>query len=236
MAKIYVIQHHPAEGLGVISKALEESALAWQLIRTYEDHSIPKEMKGGAGLIVMGGPLSVYEQDSYAHLRDELRLIEAALRQNRPVLGVCLGSQLIAAALGAKVCRGPLKEIGWHEVRLSQAALEDRLFGAVPRRFTAMHWHGDIFDLPNGAVNLASSQRTEHQAFRYGVNVYGILCHLELTGAMIQQWVGAFSRDLEREKIASHAILDRAEPNIDAIAPIAQTVFGRWAALIDGPA
>ncbi len=235
MAKIYVIQHHPAEGLGVISKALEESALAWQLIRTYADHPVPKEMDG-AGLIVMGGPLSVYEQDSYAHLRDELRLIEAALGQHLPVLGVCLGSQLIAAALGAKVFRGPLKEIGWHEVRLSQAASEDPLFGAVPRRFTAMHWHGDIFDLPSGAVNLASSQRTEHQAFRYGANIYGILCHLELTGTMVQQWVGAFSGDLEREKIASHTILDRAEPNIDAIAPIAQTVFRRWAALIDGPA
>src|SRR5689334_15132152 len=112
MAKIWVIQHHPVENLGNIAEALEGAALAWQYVRTFEGQPVPTDMKGAGGLILMGGPQGV--NDDAAHfpsLKDEMRLIESALKDSRPILGVCLGSQLLAAALGAKVYNGTRREI-----------------------------------------------------------------------------------------------------------------------------
>jgi len=128
MAKIYVLQHHPAENLGNIADALEGAALAWQYVQVANGQPVPASMKGAGGLIVMGGPMSVYQTDRYPWLRDEMRLIEDAAKSNVPVFGVCLGAQIVAAALGAKVERNPNgKEIGWHPMRLHDSANEDRL-------------------------------------------------------------------------------------------------------------
>ena len=160
MAKIWVMQHHPVENLGSIADALEGAALAWQYVRTFEGQPVPKDMKGAGGLILMGGPQGVYEADEHPYLKEEMRLIESALKDDRPVLGVCLGSQLLAAALGAKVYKGTRREIGWHPVKLTADARDDRLLKGVPEQFTAFHWHGDIFDLPKDSVTLASSEIT----------------------------------------------------------------------------
>src|SRR5271167_4363036 len=135
MAKIVVLQHHPAEALGAIADSLESAALAWQYIRVHEGQPIPTSISGAGGLIVMGGPQTVYELDDYPYLRDEMQLIEAALKENKPILGVCLGSQLLAATLGAKVHRGATREIGWYPVRLTDAARDDRLLRGVATEF-----------------------------------------------------------------------------------------------------
>src|SRR5215469_15087760 len=137
MAKIWVLQHHPVEDLGGIAEALEEAALAWQYVRVYDRAPVPADMKGAGGLIVMGGPETVYQLDRYPYLRDEIWLIESALRDNKPILGVCLGAQLLAAALGATVKRGESREIGWYPVRLTQAASDDRLMRGLPAEFKA---------------------------------------------------------------------------------------------------
>jgi GMP synthase (glutamine-hydrolysing) len=129
-------------------------------------------MGDAAGLIVMGGPMGVYEEARFPFLRRERNLIERALADRVPVLGICLGSQLLASALGAPVRKGLRKEIGWHPVYLEDAAGDDPLFRETPVEFDAFHWHGDVFDLPTGAVRLAHSSLTEYQAFRYGENAY----------------------------------------------------------------
>jgi GMP synthase (glutamine-hydrolysing) len=149
----------------------------------------------------MGGPMGVYEQDRYPFPRQELRLIERTLTDRVPILGVCLGSQLLATALGAQVRKGSRKEIGWHRVFLESAALCDRLWSTSPPEFDTFHWHGDVYDLPPGAVRLAHSEMTECQAFRYAANVYGILFHMELTRAMILEWTDAFANELDEEGI-----------------------------------
>lgn len=230
MAKIYVLQHHPVEHLASIADALESAALAWQYVRLYEGQPVPAEMKGAGGLIVMGGPMAVYQADKFPYLPDEMRLIEQAVKDDLPVLGVCLGGQIVAAALGAKVTKNPAgKEIGWHPVRLSDAATDDRLFGGIAQDILPFHWHGDIFELPNGAVSLASSDRTPCQAFRYGSNVYALQFHLEVTVESVAGMAAAWPRELEREKIvASEMIADTAKhlPKLEAIG---ETVFGRWA-------
>ena len=234
MAKIWVLQHHPAENLGTIADALEEAALAWQYVRVFDGHPIPTEMKGAGGLIVMGGAETVYQLDRYPYLRDEIRLLENALKENKPILGVCLGSQLLAATLGAAVRRGESKEIGWYPVRLSEAAKEDRLMRGLPTEFMAAHWHGDVFDLPNGAVALASSEKTAVQAFRHGDKAYGLLFHAEMTDEIIQALVGEFRDGLKRVGIDDDAILAQAPQYLPKLNDIGATIFGRWAAPIQG--
>jgi len=180
----------------------------------------------------LGGPMGVYESDRHPHLTDELRLIEATVADGRPVIGTCLGSQLLAAALGARVYPNTRKEIGWHDVELTDAARDDALLGGAPRRFTPVHWHGDIFDLPAGAVHLAGSAITPHQAYRYGANTYGLLFHLELDRAHLDTWMTAFAAELAEVGIAPGEITGDADRRLAASAAIGTGVFDRFAALI----
>jgi GMP synthase (glutamine-hydrolysing) len=233
MAKIWVIQHHPVENLGSIADALEGAALAWQYVRTFEGQPVPKDMKGAGGLILMGGPQSVYDETDFPTLRDELRLIEGALKEDRPVLGICLGSQLLAAALGAKVYKGVRREIGWHSVRLTDDAKNDRLLKGVPAEFTAFHWHGDIFDLPRDSVVLASSEVSPIQAFRHGDKTYGFLCHLEVTETSVHAMVREFTDEARHSSLRAD-ILGGIDSSLEPLTEIAETVFGRWARPIQG--
>jgi GMP synthase (glutamine-hydrolysing) len=232
MAKIWVIQHHAVENLGNIAEALEGAALAWQYVRVFDGQPVPTDMKGAGGLILMGGPQSVYEENGFPTFRDEIRLIESALKDDRPVLGVCLGSQILAAALGAKVYKGARREIGWHGVRLTPDAKDDRLLQGVPEQFTAFHWHGDIFDLPRDAVALVSSDISPVQAFRYRDKAYGFLCHLEVSETSVHAMVREFTDATKHASLRS-TILDNIE-NVEPLEKIADTVFGRWARPIQG--
>src|ERR1700722_12893654 len=191
-------------------------------------------MKGAGGLIVMGGPESVYQLDRYPYLRGEMALIESALKAGRPVLGVCLGSQLLAAALGANVRRAAHKEIGWYPVRLRVEAKDDRLLRGLPDEFVACHWHSDIFGLPAGAVPLASSELTELQAFRHGDNAWGLLFHAEMTQRIVATLVSEFGDGLRRVGIDGDEILASAPRHLAALNQIGETIFSRWAAPIQG--
>ena len=234
MAKIWVLQHHPVEDLGRIAEALEEAALAWQYVRVFQRAPIPSDMKGAGGLVVMGGPESVYQLERYPYLRDEMRLIESALSDNRPILGVCLGAQLLAAVLGASVKRSESREIGWYPVRLTEAAHNDRLMHGLPAEFIAAHWHSDVFDLPHGAVALASSEMTPIQAFSFGDKAYGLLFHAEITEDRIRQLVNEFAEDLKRVGVDGDSYLARAPEYMPALSEIGAAVFSRWAAPIQG--
>ena len=232
MSKIWVLQHTACETLGAIADALEAEALAWQYVRVFEGKPVPAEIGDAGGLIVMGGPMGVYEQDRYPHLKDELRLIESALKSGKPVLGVCLGSQLLASALGAKVSKGPCKEIGWYPIRLSETASQDRLWSNAPREFTVLHWHGDVFDLPAGAVNLASSELTAHQAFRYGTCAYGFLFHLEMSEDMIAELAMVFADELREAGGDAARLAAESTINCGNVQTVGETVFCRWARLV----
>jgi GMP synthase (glutamine-hydrolysing) len=235
MAKIYVLQHHPVENLGSIADALEAAALAWQYVHVNDGQPVPASMKGAGGLIVMGGPMGVHQTDRYPWLRDEMRLIEDAMKLNLPVLGVCLGAQILAAALGAKVERNPNgKEIGWHLIRLSDSAKDDRLMRGLPATLTPFHWHGEIFDLPPGAVSLASSDKTPCQAFRHGDKAYGFQFHFEVTGKGVAAMAEAFAKDLVRENIPADLMIAQAAELIPPLEKTSDQVFSRWAAPIQG--
>lgn len=229
---VCAIQHVACETPGLIADVLAAQGITVQYIRPFQQQPVPRSLDRHAGLVVMGGPMGVYEQDEYPFLKDEIRLIRQALRADKPVLGICLGSQLLAAALGASVTRGPRKEIGWFPVTLTPAAEGQALWRAVPPRFTALHWHGDVFALPAGAVPLASSELTAHQAFAYGRAAFGILFHLEVTEAIIAGMVADFADELRDAGADGRQIIAQAGRFLPELSSIGRTVFEGWAALV----
>jgi GMP synthase (glutamine-hydrolysing) len=179
---ILVVRHEPFEHLGRFAEILKQVQTPF----FYKDLGEPLALDGCAGVIVMGGPQSANEP--LAGLVAELKLIEQAVLAETPVLGICLGAQLIAKALGARVYRNPEKEIGWAPVYFTEAAGRDPVFGGVDSPSVLFHWHGETFDLPAGAELLASSDKCLHQAYRFGPNVYGVQFHPEITPEMIVDW------------------------------------------------
>jgi GMP synthase (glutamine-hydrolysing) len=225
---VRVLQHVDPEGPGRISEALASRGITTAVTRADRGEPVPRTLEDDLGLVVMGGPMGVYESHTYPFLLEEQRLIEDTLRRGLPVLGVCLGSQLLAATLGARVAPGPAKEIGWLPVTLRDTARGDALFGAAPSTFTALHWHGDVFDLPAGATPLARSALTEHQAFRYG-SAHGILFHLEATPPQVRAMCALFEDELASAKVEKAALLARTASATEELAPIAEGVFGAFA-------
>jgi GMP synthase (glutamine-hydrolysing) len=228
---VLVVQHVAFETLGTIEPALRAQALTPNYFRVHEGDDIPSGCGNACGLVVMGGPMGVYERDRLPHLTQEMKLIEATLAAGRPVLGVCLGSQLLAAVLGAKVYSAPLKEIGWHRVRLNEPARRDPLWAGAPAEFQGFHWHGDVFDLPDGCESQASSDLTACQAFRAGTSAYGILFHPEVTESILDGMVIGFADELDQVGISSEQIRRGAIEHLPQLSSIAEGVFGGWGRL-----
>lgn len=185
MSRVLIFRHVPFEGAGLIECVLRDRAMEFDYADLYLPASSSPEPACYDGLIFMGGPMSV--NDDLPYLRLEEDILRSAVADGKPVLGVCLGAQLMAKALGAGVRRNPAKEIGWHALRFTPEAQHDSLFGGLTEE-TVLHWHGETFDLPAGAVLLASSELCRNQAFRLGQCVYGLQFHLEVTPEMIADW------------------------------------------------
>jgi GMP synthase (glutamine-hydrolysing) len=143
----------------------------------------------------MGGPMNVDEIDKYPFLFSEVQLIEKVLSENKPTLGICLGSQLIAKALGSKIYPNKFREVGWHPIQPTEAGKNDRLFSLLTAAPSVFHWHGDTFDLPKGAVHLARSQKCENQAFKWGAATYALQFHLEVTPVMVNDWCSSLESE-----------------------------------------
>jgi GMP synthase (glutamine-hydrolysing) len=235
MSEVLVLQHAAPEGPAAIGDALRRHGVGMKVIRIDQGAALPGSLTDVAGLVVMGGPMSVYEEDRYSHIREELRMIEHALDGGLPILGVCLGSQLLAAALGAKVVSSGRKEIGWHDVRLQVGAQKDALWHGVEEHFMGFHWHGDIFDLPTGATPLASSPLTPLQAFRSGENAYGLLFHLEVGEPEIRNFVTAFADELAAANVPAAPVLAGMAAHLRPLQRIGGKIFDRWAALVGTP-
>jgi GMP synthase-like glutamine amidotransferase len=190
-----VLQHIAIEGPGVLAPLLQQRGWEVESVALYAGAHLPQPQVYQA-IIVMGGPMGVHDEADYPFLRAEHDFLRQAMAHDVPILGICLGSQLLAKALGAHVYRNPVKEIGWDTVALTPDGLADPLFAGVSSPVRVFQWHGDAFDLPVGATWLASSARCRYQAFRYRDRVYGLLFHLELTPEIVQSWLDAFQEDL----------------------------------------
>jgi GMP synthase (glutamine-hydrolysing) len=174
------------------------------------------DLSSASALVIMGGPMNVYETDRYPFLATELALIKEAIRQNLPVLGICLGAQLIAVALGAKVKPNKVKEIGWYPLQLAKAASDDPLFSLLKDGEMVFHWHGDTFELPIGAIHLAESKNCKNQAFRFGQSVYALQFHLETTSEMIKEWLAVPENQVEIKKALGRKVIEKIEKEADS--------------------
>ena len=196
LRKILVVQHVPHEPLGTLDRLLRRQKIRLKFVNFSRHPDAVPEIAGCDALIVLGGPMNVDETHRHSHLLTEMRLIDAALRANLPILGICLGAQLLAHVLGARVGRNFTQELGWHEVRLTPSGTDDRALRHLAGGKQVFHWHGDTFDVPNGATLLAASDLCAHQAFRYGDRAYGLQFHLEADEQVIARWLRVYEAEL----------------------------------------
>ena len=206
---IHWLQHVPFEALGHIAPWARRHGHALSPSRLYTDDALPA-VDDFDWLIVMGGPMGVYEADQYPHVAAEIALIEAAIAAGRRVLGICLGAQMIAAALGARVFASGRREIGWFPVE-AVADSESPFATDLPAPLTLFHWHGDTFDLPAGARHIARSAQFEQQAFSYGERVLAVQCHPEMDPAGVAALADAFGARLRPSASVQAADAMRAE-------------------------
>ncbi len=179
--RIHYFQHVPFEGLGYIETWASENKHQLSSTQFYKGE-LPPNVEEIDWLIVMGGPMNIYEETTYPWLITEKSFIKQAIEQNKPVLGICLGSQLIASVLGARIKANQMKEIGWFPVEFTPDKVFYTAFKGIPKQRTVVfHWHGDTFDLPEGAVLISSSEVCRNQAFIFKDNVIGFQFHLETT-------------------------------------------------------
>ena len=184
---VLVFQHDPHDGPGYLGEALLERGARLTIIRLDEDEAVP-DPSAYDMLLVMGGAMNVYQEDKYPWLLQETHAISRVVAAGKPVLGVCLGGQLLAKALGAKVHLGAATEIGLTQITLTEAGESDPLFEGLSQ-VEAVEWHDDTFDIPSGAVALACSDGCPNQAFRFGKSAYGLQFHPEVSPMMLAEWI-----------------------------------------------
>ncbi|MBI3648077.1 MAG: type 1 glutamine amidotransferase [Actinobacteria bacterium] len=229
--RVLVLQHIACEPPGEYETVLRERGAQIHRVELDEGDPLPGTEDFDA-IVAMGGPMSVNDDDDLPWLIDEKRLIAAAVRAGTPYWGACLGVQLLAASLGAPVYAGPAPEVGLMTVELTDEAAADPVFGGLPRSLLTLQWHGDTFDLPDGAVRLAGSAAYPNQAFRFGERAYGVQFHLEVSTAMAEGWarVPAYAEYLDRVlgpgSLAS--LLDELAANEEAIRAHGRSMFERW--------
>ena len=196
--KAVALKNITIEGPGLLGDLLLDSGWELEIIDLYAGEPAPKNLSGIDMLIVLGGPMNVYETEKYPFLRNELELIEEGYRKDIPVIGFCLGSQLMAVALGAEVKKNPAKELGWYDIALTEEGKSHPLFEDMPESFPIFQWHGDTFNIPVGAKHLATSELCRNQCFSYG-NSLAMQFHPEVKKSDIYDWVDAYSEELTAE-------------------------------------
>ena len=194
--KTVIVKHIDVEGPGLIESCLNQGKIPYQILNLEPRVRFPR-LEDITHIVLLGGPMNVYEEDRYPFLKDEDLFIKEAIQRGKAILGICLGAQLIAKALGARVFKAPVKEIGWYDVSLTKVGSQDPLFSCLPKTFPVFQWHEDTFEIPNGAKLIATSSPISHQAFRYGEKVYGLQFHLEVTEAMIREWMETYEEEFK---------------------------------------
>ncbi len=228
MQPVAIFRHAPSEGPGHFATYLDAQGVPWCLIAIDAGEAVPDSPAGFSGLVFMGGPMSV--NDALPWIPKVLSLIRQAVQADVPVLGHCLGGQLMARALGGEVTRNPVKEIGWGEVKTVASPVTQHWFGDI-QQFHAFHWHGETFSIPPGAQRILESNYCANQAFALGPHL-GLQCHVEMTEAMIRTWC-----ELGAEEIAQAAspavqtperILADTPRLLAPMRAVAERLYGRW--------
>ena len=232
MARVLFIQHGEVDRPGLLAEALNREGVELVVAHPYAGAPLPAGLRDFSGLALGGGGQSAWEVEAHPHLAREAELAREALDAGKPLLGLCLGGQIIARALGADVRRAPKKEIGFFPVTMRAAAEGDPLARLFPKTFAAAHWHGDVFELPRGAVGLASTEATRHQMFRFGECCYGFQFHPEMTAALYGELVRDEEEWFRTEGLDAGALVREAGEVLPALEPFARAFFQAWARLL----
>jgi GMP synthase (glutamine-hydrolysing) len=229
-----ILRHVAHESAGTLENVLAEMGLDFHYIDLFERAPDRLELADVPGLVILGGPMNVDDVEKYPYLASEVEWIRQALTAGLPTLGICLGAQLLAKALGAKVYPNRVKEIGWYRIDLTPYADRDPLFKDGGKRITVFHWHGDTFDMPRGAVRLAQGPHCRNQAFRYGRSAYGLQFHIEMTAELIEAWL---SESVNCGELAGlnyidpRKIREQTPTDLPVLEALADKVLGRFVRL-----
>jgi len=239
MPRLLVFQHVAVEPLGTLDELIRARGHRIRF-HNFERHpDAQPDVDRYRGLIVLGGPMNVDDQQRRPHLKTELLAIERALEQGKPVLGICLGAQLLAHVLGATVSRHDQPEIGWYDLRVSAEGRSDPVLGVAGERLPVFQWHSYSYELPRDATHLASSASCEQQAFRWGSNAYGFQFHLEADAAVIERWLGlpSFRAELAAAGLSTdeHAIRAETARLVATTRHSADAIFNNFLDLIGRP-
>jgi len=230
MARALVVQHVEVDAPALVATELDAAGVEVVLHRT-DRQGPPPTIADFDALVVMGGPQSARSDEGFPTRRAELAMIAEAVALERPVLGVCLGAQLLAEATGGRVTRGGAGlEVGWSDVELTTAADEDELFAGLPSPFAPLHWHGETFDLPPDAVLLASSAQYPHQAFRVGRRAWGLQFHVEADRPLTEAFVSEWPEQARHLPGGADSIVVEADERLAALGPVTAAILGRFAA------
>jgi GMP synthase-like glutamine amidotransferase len=232
MTSCLVIQHVLPEKPYKIAEALGRAGVDVVICQTFSGDTPPGPDRF-EGIVVMGGPMSAASDEGFPSRKAEVALLTEALERRIPTLGVCLGAQLLAVAGGGEVTNGVAgPEIGWGTVQLSGAAASDPLLSGLPRDLGVLHWHGDTYGLPQGAVNLASNATYSQQAFRCGPRAWGLQFHVEIDGEAVEAFLNAFGADAFAAKTTPDAIRAGTPAALASLRPCQSRILDRFASLV----
>lgn len=235
MRRLLVFQHVAFELLGTLNPLLKAHGFRIRYVNFERDPQARPQINKYDGLVVLGGSMNVDEVEAYPNLRAEVDMIREAVAANMPVLGICLGAQLVAKALGGSVFQNTEAEIGWYEVQPTPCAQADALLKWLRPSETIFQWHGDTFTLPQDCELLATSRLCQHQAFRYGDRVYGFQFHLEADASLIERWLTVGANRATVERLGGDRFADRVrsenERHLKRQYQLAQEVFQSFAGL-----
>lgn len=235
MKPLRIFRHLANEGPGYFTEYLDARGVPYELVRIDRGEAVPSEVDGVAGLVFMGGPMSV--NDDLPWIAQELALIRLAAATGLPVLGHCLGGQLISKALGGTVTPNPVKEIGWHPVRRVENAVAREWLGDLPAQFEVFHWHGETFSLPAGAAPLLTSDYCAQQGFVVGT-MLALQGHIEMTEEMVLDWIRHSPEDLAAPSPSvqdAPAMTRNLPAQVAALHRVARTLYARWLRAVYGP-
>jgi GMP synthase-like glutamine amidotransferase len=233
LEQILFIKHVAIEGPGTMGAFFENAGFQIKEVNLYASDELPQHVHGFAAIISLGGPMNVYEEEKYPFLKKEDELIKAALHENIPFLGICLGSQLLAKACGAKIVKSPQAEVGFFDVFLKPQAVQDAVFKNIHQSFKVFQWHEDMFEVAQNASWLAESVACPYQAFRAGNKAYGFQFHLEVDRAMMIAWMKEYWRVddvLDCEKARN--ILSQYDATESQLRQVAEQIYKNFATII----
>ena len=230
MKPVAIFRHSPTEGPGYFATYLDAHHIPWQLVALDQAEPIPRHVENFSGVGLMGGPMSV--NDDLPWIAPEIEFIRRAAKGEIPVIGHCLGGQLMARALGGSVGRNPVKEIGWGEVEVADNAQARAWFGPDLKRFESFHWHGETFSIPPGAVRIMGNRNCENQGFAVGKHL-GMQCHVEMTEQLIEAWCDSGAAEIAGSKDScavqsADQIKSRMRDKISTMRRVADRLYECW--------